>query len=131
VKSARSERASKVVDAMTGVMLISQGLAEMGQANGSPALVVVTLVGGAAILGGIVLRRRLGRQVRYFHAMVSFFEGLTCAFVGLAYMQRGSNYIQFAWLLAASGFLVATVIHVRRTHRSSMPPVVTAEEPLR
>ena len=123
MKSSRGERASKIVDAMTGVVLFSQGAAEMGQADGSRALVVVALGGGALILGGLILRRRLGAQFRYFHAMVAFFEGLTCAFIGVASMQRGTNYIQFAWLLAASAFLVAAVVQVRRTNRTSMPPV--------
>ncbi len=126
MKSQRSERASKIVDAMTGVVLFSQGFAEMGQTDGSRALVVVALGGGAIILGGLILRRRLGAQFRYFHAMVAFFEGLTCAFVGVASMQRGTNYIQFAWLLAAIAFLGAAVMHVRRTRRTTMPPVMTA-----
>jgi hypothetical protein len=117
--SARSERAAKVVDAMTGVLLISQGFSETGQTGGSRALVIVTLVGGVLILGAMAFRRRLGERFRYFPAMVSFFEGLTSAFVGVVSMQRGTNYIQFAWLLAAVAFFAATVVHVRRTQRSS------------
>jgi len=126
VKSSRSERASKIVDAMTAVMLLSQGFGEMGQANGSRALVVVALVGGALILGALILRRRLGAQFRYLPAIVAFFEGLMCAFVGVASMQRGTHFIQFAWLLAAIGFLGAAVTHVRRAHRTLMPPAMAA-----
>jgi hypothetical protein len=125
MKKPRSERAAKVVDAMTGVSLFSQGFAEMGQADGSRALVVVALSGGALILAGMFLRRWLGERFRYFHAVVSFFEGLVCALVGLAAMQRGTSYIHFAWFLAAAAFLIATVVHVRGAQR---PPMAVPQE---
>jgi hypothetical protein len=112
---------------MTGVLLMSQGLAETGQTSGSRALIVVTLAGGILILGGMIVRRRLGERFKYFHAMVSFFEGLTCAFVGVTYMQRGTSYIQLAWLLAAIGFLAATVIRARQANRAPMPPTAAAQ----
>jgi hypothetical protein len=112
---------------MTGVLLLSQGLSESGQTSASRALIVVTLVGGILILGGMIARRRLGERFRYFHAMVCFFEGLTCAFVGVTHMQRGTSYIQFAWLLAAIGFLAATVVRARQAHRSRAPATVAVE----
>jgi hypothetical protein len=51
-----------VVDAMTGVLLITQGLAETGQTASSRALIAVTLVGGVLILAAMIRRRRLGAQ---------------------------------------------------------------------
>jgi len=122
----RSQRAAKVVDAMTGVGLLSQGLSEMSHADGSRALATVAIGGGAIILGAMILRRRLA--FAYFPAVVSFVQGLACAFVGIASMQRGTHYIQFAWSIAAIAFIGAAIVQVRRTHRASMPAAVAVEE---
>jgi hypothetical protein len=113
---------------LTGVSLLAKGLGEIGHADASTPLMIVALAGGALILAGAVLRRRLAGRFRHHHAMVTLFEGLECAFVGAVSVQRGTNYIQFAWLIAAIAFFGATVRHVRHAKRRSTPPVVAAGE---
>jgi hypothetical protein len=110
----RSARASKIVDVMTGLSLVMNGLSEMGNANPSRALAVVALAGGGLILAALILRRRLEGRFQHFHTLVVFIEGLMCAVVGMVSMQRGTNSIQFAWMLAAVAFFSAGVIKVRR-----------------
>ena len=117
---------------MLGVSLLSQGLAEMGQADASGPLAVVALSGGLFILAGTMFRRRLEARFQHFHAAVSLIEGVLCGLVGAASAQRGTSYIQYAWLVAAVAFIGAAVIKLRKTHRSMPRPpepgVATTEQ---
>jgi hypothetical protein len=124
--SRKSERASKLVDAMLGVSLLMQGLAEIGQADASRAMIVVAVGGGAFVLLGTMLRGRLEERFRHFHATVSLIEGLMCAFVGAAAARRGTSYIQYAWFVAAVAFTCAAAVKLRTGLGRPAPSTVPA-----
>ena len=121
MKSPRSERAPRLVDAMLGVSLLMQGLADLGQANAWRPMVAVALSGGVIVLAGTIFRRQLEERFPHSHATVTLIEGVMCALIGAASARRGTSYIQYAWFAAAVAFISATVIELRKKPRSLTP----------
>ena len=101
------------VHLMTGIALLSKGLSALSHPEAPPALAGIGIGGGVLVLACVALHKRR-RGVRHFDAMVYLLEGAVAVMVGVASLQRGTDFIQYAWFVASVGFLTAAIVNFRR-----------------
>ena len=121
----RSNRLSKTVDIIAGLSLILKSISKLTHPESFWPLIAVAFGGGILILLGTVFHSRLHKRFRHLEATVSLVEGLTCALVGVASVERGAHFIQYAWFVAAFAFIGGAVIRVRKS-LASVTPVAAA-----
>lgn len=109
------ERLSKVVFALNAFLFLLSaiGLGEQGK------WLLATIQGLAAALNIILLLRFLSMKSRKLLGQAVFIMNvLVCLSVAIDYQSSGSNYIHFAWYLAALISLLAIFINRKKAKPS-------------
>jgi 1,4-dihydroxy-6-naphthoate synthase len=123
-RSQRKERMLLAAHVLTGFLLITKGLHKLVEGHASPALLALTLGGGALSLAAAMFHRRLHDAKHGVGALISFVESAACLLVALSYVESGTRYLQYPLFLASAIALGAAVVQLTR-RRASGSRVVT------
>lgn len=73
---------------------------------------------GLFIVFGTIFHHRFERALRNFKGYVFLLESIVSIMVGYVYLKDGKNFIQYIFFAAALMFLIAAIIHFRKTKSS-------------
>jgi hypothetical protein len=122
---ARRRRAAalqKLVHYLTAFTMLLKGWAKSDHPEGHWPVILLFFAAAAWIAIITVLHDRLHAHVRLLTASVYALECLVTAVMAAVYVGEGKRALPWFWALASLLFLVALVVHLRRTRRGNATP---------
>jgi hypothetical protein len=113
-----------------GLAVLMKGWWKLEHPHGYGLVIAIAFGGGAAIILGNALHRRLERHLHPFEAFIFAVEAVVAGLIGLADLQRERRLIHYCWLAIAVAFAARTlVILIKHRRRAAKSAAVPSAEP--
>ena len=118
MKQERKERINRLVFTLNGFLFVLGGIPLL--LEGKPFLGAVQLTAGLANLLLLLPIKQIRAKV-WLNRVVLFLNIVVAISVALDYISSGTRFIQYVWLLAALGSVIALWIQVKREKTKLKP----------
>jgi hypothetical protein len=110
-----------IVHLLTVLVLLLKAITKLAHPHGLWPVILFFLAAAGWILAITLLHHKLHRHTRLLTASVLALEAIATALVALLYHLEGKHALPWVTALAAVGFAIALIVHLRQTRPGNGP----------
>ena len=108
-------RFESILHLLLGTTLILKGFDKF---NSHPLIGGIMLLCGAIVIGYFVYMIATKKHSTAMHILIHIFEAMVSLFIAYIFFKEGKQYVQYGFIVAAIGFLIAAYMAIRnRSHK--------------
>jgi hypothetical protein len=107
----KKHRLESIVHLLLGSTLLLKGFDKFHHHN---LIGGTMLLCGAIVIGYVAYTIATKKHSRLMHILIHLFEALVSLFIAYIFFTEGKKYVQYGFIIAAIGFLIAVYVTMRK-----------------